>query len=835
MNSLLQDLRYALRQLRKSPGFTAVAVLTLALGIGANTGIFTLVNAVLLKSLPVPNPEQLYLVDDNQPHGSRFSYPLFQDMRAAMPQGAEVAAISWPAQFYASFGGGRPEMVVGQLVSGNYFPTLETHSELGRLLGEEDDRVVGGSPVAVISYGCWERRFGRDPNVLGRKLAVNGMPLQVVGVTAQGFFGTHVGAAPEFWVPTAMQASVRYAQHYSQGEAAKLDEPWLPQRDIRWLRFMVRAKDRKAVLPALAALNQVFRINLEEAVAGIKDPQERQALLRERLLLEPGGHGLSTSHLEDFSQPLLALMAMVGIILLIACANLANLLLARAAAREREIAVRLSLGASRKRLVRQLLVECILLSVCGAALGSAVAYWLCDILPRWASSGSSPIPLSLAPDASVLFFSTVVAVLTGVAFGLAPALQGTRVEPMLALKAGGRAAPAGGGTRWSFKQTLVALQVALSLVLLVGAGLFVRTLQNFANLDPGFDRDHLVNVWVDTHLGGYSQAQLPALYRRLIEQVEALPGVRSAALVSCEIASGCGDASDIYLPGVPHSNGETDAQERRVSQEFFTTTGIPLIEGRSFADSDTATSPQVAVVNQAFVRQFLHGKDPIGQYFSYDTANPYRFQIVGVVKDSRVNDIHEEAPPTIYHSLAQDVIDVESLAVRTGGDPSQMIAQVREAVRSVDSNLPIGSANTVTEMVSNSLAQQRLIARLTTIFGGLALGLACLGLYGVMSYTVAHRTGELGIRLALGATRPGVLWMVMRQSILLAGVGIAAGLFLSLMTARSVSSLLFGLSPYDPATMFAAATVLLTVSLASGLRPAWRAAKVDPIVALRYE
>ena len=835
MNSLLQDLRYALRQLRKSPGFTAVAVLTLALGIGANTGIFTLVNAVLLKSLPVPDPEQLYLVEDNPPHGARFSYPMFQDVRAAMPRGAEIAAISWPAQFYASFGGGQPEMAVGQLVSGNYFPTLHTHSELGRLLGEEDDRVVGGSPVAVISYGCWERRFGRDPNVLGRKLVVNGMPLEVVGVTAGGFFGTHVGAAPEFWIPTAMQASVRYAQHYSEGEAAKMDEPWLAQRDIRWLRFMVRAKDRRSMSPALGALNQVFRVNLEQAVTGIKDSQERQALLRERLLLENGGHGLSTSSLEDFSSPLLALMAMVGIILLIACANLANLLLARAAAREREIAVRLSMGASRTRLVRQLLVECILLSVCGAALGSVVAYWLCDILPRWASSGSSPIPLSLAPDASVLFFSTAVAVLTGIAFGLAPALQGTRVEPMLAMKAGGRGAPAGGGTRWSFKQTLVALQVALSLVLLVGAGLFVRTLRHFSEIDPGFDRDHLVNVWIDTHLGGYSQAQFPALYRRLIERLEALPGVRSAALVSCEIASGCGDASDIYLPGVSHTNGETDAQERRVSQEFFATTGIPLIEGRSFADSDTAKSPQVAVVNQAFVRQFLRGKDPIGQYYGYDTVNPYRFQIVGVVKDSRVNDIHEDAPPTIYHSLTQDVIDVESLAVRTSGDPAQMIAQVREAVRSVDSNLPIGSANTVTEMVSNSLAQQRLIARLTTIFGALALGLACLGLYGVMSYMVAHRTGELGIRLALGATRPGVLWMVMRQSIALATAGIVAGLFLSLLTARSVSSLLFGLSPYDPATMFTAAVILLAVSLASGLRPAWRAAKVDPMVALRYE
>jgi predicted permease len=836
MNDLIQDLRYALRQLRTNPGFTAVAVLTLALGIGANTGVFTLVNAVLLRSLPVPSPEQLFLVTENdwRPRNTRFSYPMFQEARAAMPRNSELAAISWPARFYASFGGGQPEMVTGQLVSGNYFQTVETHAAFGRLLSEDDDRVVGGSPVAVISYGCWERRFGSEPNVIGRKLVVNGMPLQVVGVAMQGFFGAQVGTAPEFWLPTAMQSTVRYAQHYSESEEAKMDDPWVPQPGIRWLQFIIRVKDPKGASQTSAALNQVFRLHLERSAADIKDPQERQSILRTRLELHPGGRGLPTLR-EDFSGPLVALMAVVGIILLIACANLANLLLARAAAREREIAVRLSIGASRARLVRQLLVECVLLSLCGTVLGSAVAYWLSDVLPRWASSGSSPIPLSLTPDANVLLFSAAIAVLTGIAFGLAPALQGTRVEPIQALKAGGRAVPAGMGSGWSLRQTLVSLQVALSLVLLVGAGLFVRTLRNFTNLDPGFDRDHLVTVELDTHLTGYSQSQLSSLYRRLIEQVEAVPGVRSASLLSCELASGCGDASDIYLPDVPHSNGETDAQERRVSQHFFATTGIPLVEGRSFADSDTEKGPQVVVVNQAFVRDFLHGKDPIGQYYGYDAANPYRFQIVGMVRDSRVNDIHQDAPPTIYHSLSQDVIDVESLTVRTFGDPAQLVATTREIVRSVDPNLPVGASSTIADVVSNSLAQQKLIARLTAIFGGLVLGLACLGLYGVMSYTVAHRTSELGIRLALGASRGGVLWLVMRQSAALAGAGIAVGLLLSFLSARTVSSLLFGLSPYDPATMFAAATVLLAVSLASGLRPAWRAARVDPMVALRYE
>jgi len=835
MTGLIQDIRYALRQMRKNPGFTATAVLTLALGIGANTGVFTLVNAVLLKSLPVPNPQQLFLVTANdwQPANTRFSYPTFQNVRTSMPRGSEVAAASAPGEFYASFGGGDSEMVTGQLVSGNYFKTLDTHSATGRLLGADDDRVIGGGPVAVISYGCWERRFGRDPNVIGRKLIVSGVPMQVVGVATEGFFGAQVGAAPEFWLPTAMQAAVRYQQHYSQDTNAKTDAPWVLQPDIRWLQFIIRVNNPKLAAQTSAALNQVFRVGLEQAAVQEKDPSERQAILRAQLYLVPGGRGLPNLR-NNFSQPLLALMAMVGIILLIACANIANLLLARAAAREREIAVRLSIGASRFRLVRQLLVECVLLSVCGTACGSALAYWLSDILPKWASSGSTPIPLSLAPDARVFFFSAAIAILTGIAFGLAPALQGTRVQPIHALKSSGRAAT-GGGSRWSLKQTLVVLQVALSLVLLVGAGLFVRTLRNYSTMDPGFDRDHLVTVRIDTHLVGYLPAQLASLSRRLIERVEAIPGVRSAALVSCELASGCGDASDIFLPGVPHTNGETDAQERRVSHEFFATTAIPLIQGRTFADSDTEKSPKVVVVNETFVRQFLPGKDPIGQYYGYDAANPHLFQIVGVVKDSRVNDVREPVPPTVYHSLSQDVMDVESVNVRTFGDPAQLVQQLPDAVRSVDPKLPIGASSTLAEVVSDSLWAHRLIARLTSIFGALALALACLGLYGVMSYTVARRTAELGIRLAIGASRGAVLWLVLYQTLILIGTGLLAGLLLSIVSVHAVSSLLFGLSPDDPATLLGAAAVLTIVSVSAGLKPAWRAAHVDPIEALRVE
>jgi putative ABC transport system permease protein len=835
MNGLLQDFRYALRQMRKSPGFTAVAVLTLSLGIGANTGIFTLVNAVMLKSLPVSNPEQLYLLTegDFQPANTRFAYPTFQRGRAAMPHGSSLAAASWPGRFYASFAGGEAEMATGQLVSGNYFSTLGTYSEKGRLLTENDDREIAGSPVAVISYACWERRFGRAPNVLGQKLTVSGMPLQIVGVAARGFFGAQVGAAPEFWLPTAMQSGVRYQQHYSQDTDAKTDAPWVLQPDIRWLQFITRISNPKLVAQTSAALNQIFHSELVQAATQEKDPSEREAILRARLSLIPGARGLPNLR-NTFSQPLLALMAMVGIILVITCANLANLLLARAAAREREIAVRLSIGATRPRLVRQLLVECVLLSAMGAVFGSAVAYWVSGVLPKWISSSTAPAPLSLGPDGRVLLFGAAVAVLTGIAFGLAPAVQGTRVEPIHALKSGGLST-SGTASRWLVKQILVTVQIALSLMLLVGAGLFVRTLRNYSILDPGFDRDHLVTIDLDTHLAGYSQPQLTALYKNLIDRVEAIPGIRSASLLNCEIASGCGDASDIFLPGVPHTNGETDAQERFVSNEFFATTAIPLIEGRMFAESDTENTPKVVVVNETFVRQFLAGKDPIGQYYGYDARNPHVFQIVGVVKDARVNDAREEVPPTIFHSLRQDPIDVGSLNVRTFGPPGPLVAQIRVATRSVDPHLPMGLSSTVAEVADEGLWSCRLIAKLASIFGGLALGLACLGLYGVMSYSVARRTAELGIRVALGASRTNVVSLILNSVLIVIGAGVLIGLALSFATVRAVSSLLFGISPYDPATMIGAAALLTIVALTAGLKPAWRAAHVDPIAALRVE
>jgi predicted permease len=836
MNGLGQDVRYALRQLRKNPGFTAVAVLTLALGIGANTGIFTLVNAVLLKSLPLPKPEQLFLVRQNDrfPEQTRVSYPLYKRMSYAMPSSASLAATTLPSDFYFRAGNSQPEMTKGLLVSGNYFQTFQAYPALGRLLTPADDQIADGHPVAVISYACWRSRFAGDPNVVGREVLINGSRFSVVGVAAPHFFGAQPGRSPDFWLPLMMQSSLHFAQHYSKSTAADVDRPWVSQEDISWLELIARVTERGDLARISGVLNQLFLQNLASNPVHATDLQDPEALRDLQLVLEPGGQGVKALQ-REFAKPLLVLSAMVGMVLLIACANLAGLLLARAAARMREIAVRLSIGATRRRLIRQILTECLLLSLAGGVLGIAVAC-ACDIvLPKWASGGSLPIPLNLAPDLRVLSFSLAVVVATGLLFGLAPALQGSAIEPVAALKANAGRSAAGQrpGPPWSLRHMLIVTQFVLSLVLLVGAGLFLRTLRNYVRLDPGFDRDHMLTVWLDTNMRHYGHDHLLSFFQQVLDRVQALPGVRSASLATCGIAFSCRSASDIYLPGQPQVSATP--QTNIVSLNYFNNVGIPLLRGRDFTVADNEKAPHVAIINQNLAHDLFAGSDPLGKRFGFESDSANEFQIVGIVADAQVNGITESAPPMIYFPLLQDVTNVESLDVRTVSDPASLTWQVRQALMSIDPDLPIGEISTMAEQVSSNLAQQRLVARLTSMFGALALGLACLGLYGVMSYTVAQRTSEMGVRLALGASRRGILFLVMRQTAALTAAGIAGGLLMSFLTARTVSSLLFGLSPYDPVTMIAAASVLLAVALASGLKPAWRAAMLDPMVALRYE
>jgi predicted permease len=833
---LLHDARYALRQLRRSPGFTTVALLTLALGIGATTGIFTLVDAVLLKSLPVPRPEQLLLVKrtDQTAEKTRVSYPFFLHVRQQLPDTAVIGAMAWPDDFYINAGTQQPERALGQLVSGNYFQVFETWPVLGRLLAPTDDAKLSGSAVAVISYGYWQRRFAGDPGVIGRKVTVNSVPFSIVGVAARGFFGARAGKEPDFWMPLTMQSDVRYNAHFSDIAAEPL-KPWVPQDRISWLQLVVRVKEPAALAQVTTVMNRVYRNDLLEAAQGVSDPDLLRWFQTVTLTLEPGQQGFANLR-REFEQPLLLLMGMAVMVLLIACANIANLLLARAAAQQRGFAVRFSMGASRSRLIRQMLTECVLLSSLGGMLGIAVAFGCTSVLPKWASTGTTPIPLNLTPDARILIFSVVVTMATGLLFGLAPALKSAHVDPASVLK-GSAQSISGREARWSLRKALVAVQVALSLVLLVGAGMFVRTLGNYSRLNPGFDRDHLLSVHLDTHLVNYQASEFPSLYERLTSQLEAIPGVRSASVTTCSIVSGCIDSSAIRIADDNHPEGSRhgESQVNNVAPNYFETVGIGLLQGRAFATIDGPTSPKVAMVNQAFARKFLSGSDAVGRRFSYADDAQVTFAIVGLVADARVNDIREAAPPVIYFPIAQAPGNIDGLEIRTMADPQWIATQVRQAVAAVDHRIPIIDITTLNEEVKSNLTQQRLIARLTSIFGLLALGLACLGLYGVMSYIVERRTSEIGVRLALGSTRSAVLRLVLKETLLLITLGGLIGLALSIAAMHLATSFLFGLSPEDPATIVGALLLLLLVSMGAGFFPAWRAASVDPMQALRTE
>jgi predicted permease len=835
IESIAHDARYAVRQLRKSPGFAIVALLTLAFGIGANTGIFTLLDAVMLKSLPVPHPEQLFLVKqgDHAAEKSRFPYPFFERVGQQLPETTAIAAMGWPDDFYTNAGNEQPERAVGQLVSGNYFQVFGTYPVLGRLLTPGDDVKLSGSAVAVISYGYWQRYFGGDPAVAGRKLEVNGVPFTVVGVAARGFFGARAGTEPDFWMPLTMQSDVRYHDHYSDYAAEPL-KPWVPQERINWLQFVVRVKDPAALPQLTTVLNRLYRHQSELLTQHLRDPDQRQALMRVHLTLEPGQQGFATLR-QTFAQPLLLLMGMAAMVLLIVCANIANLLLARAATRQRALAVQLSMGASRARLIRQMLTECLLLSTCGGILGIAVAFLCTKVLPKWASTKATAIPLNLAPDARVLIFGVLVAIATGVLFGVAPALRSAHVDPASVLKASAHSISGREG-HWSLRKGLVAVQVAFSLALLAGAGMFLRTLENYSRLDPGFARDRLLSVHIDTHLVNYQPSDFPPLYRRLIDQMEAIPGVRSASVATCSLVSGCLDSSDVVLINDKQQNMlQVNAQVNNVSPNYFATVGIRLLRGRGFADSDNASSPKVAIVNQTFVKRYLGTGDPIGRRFSYADNSSGSYQIVGSVTDARVNDIREAAPPLIYFPIAQGPGNIDGLDIRTAGDPQWMAAQARQAVATVDHRIPIVGVSTLKEEVNANLTQQRLIARLTSIFGLLALGLACLGLYGVMSYVVQRRTSEIGVRLAIGSSRSSVLWLVLKETLVLITVGVLIGLALSILAMHLATNFLFGLSAEDPMTIATAAAALYLVSIVAGFVPACRAASIDPMQALRAE
>lgn len=849
---LWQDVRFGLRQLRKNPGFTAIAVLTLALGIGANVAIFSVIEAVFFRSLPVAAPQQLVSLTDPDSHGrsygneggtrSLLAYWEFEYLRdhtevfsGIFAADSQVAAVE--ARFSNSSQGqaGGMERVRVRLVSGTYFSTLGVGAAAGRVFDSDVDRARGGSPVAVISYAFWKQRFGRDPSVLGKTMQIHETPFAIIGVAPPGFFGETVGDAPDMWVPLTMQSAIYPGRDLLSPVAAMMNE-------YIWLQTIARLKPGVTREQANAALAVVFRHMLESAVGPGLSDKERRSYLDQRIELQPAAHGSSSVH-EPFSKPLQVLMGLVALILLIACANIANLMLARGSARQKEFAVRVAIGAGRSRLIRQLLVESLLLAFFGAALGLVIAQWADAVLVRMASgvsSGPAAIQLDLRPDAQMLGFTLGVAVLTAILFGLLPALRSTRPEITSALKSAlggktGRRTP----FRLSLGSLLVSAQAAFSMILLVAAGLFVRSLTKLGEVNLGYDRESLLLFRVDAAPAGLTGPALIQFQRVLLDKLSSIPGVRRATLSTNGLFQHSDSGDEIAVEGyMPKGGEEIHSRMDHVGPGYFSALGIPILMGREIGVGDTSSAPRVAVINQAFARQFFPNTNPLGKHVR-DTfpGNPGEMEIVGVAANGKSNSLRDQERPRIYMPAFNPLWEHQAVSyeIRTFADPAGVGKALRKAVEETNSMIPPIQIETLTGLIDDSLNTDQFIARLSGAFGFLAMLLASVGLYGVMAYNVARRTRDIGVRMALGARAANVLWLVLGESLLLVTVGIACGVPLALGATRLIRNMLFGVGAADPVALAAAAVMLAAVALLAGLVPARRAAKVDPMVALRCE
>lgn len=834
MTTLVQDLRYGLRQLRRNPGFTAVVIFSLALGIGANTAIFSLIDAALLRMLPVADPARLVTIGCSSDNA--FAYPAFLQLRDRNQVFSGVLAFRTLGDFDFEVDG-RGGLAKGQVVSGNYFSVLGVKPILGRVITPEDDKVADGAPVAVISYVYWVERFNRDPSAVGKRIVLNGSPFTIVGVTPPEFFGLEPGHPIDVSVPLTMVTQV------SSGWAAAGTPYFVLSAPFRnWLYLMARLKPGITEQRALANAEPIYRQANREAAAGLAglpfdSPQHRQMFLRSSLHLEPGGRGLAALR-EQFSKPLLVLMAVVALLLLIACANVANLTLARARAREREVAVRIALGAGRLRLIRQLITESLLLALAGGAAGLLLARWASGGLLALMSRSASPVSLSVHPDARVLGFTALVSLLTVLLFGIAPALRATRPHLAPALKESGRNF-GGMGARSSWGKALVTAQVALSIVLLIGAGLLVRSLEKLQNFYPGFSAQHVLLASINPSLVGYQEPQVVTLYQQLLENIKSLPGVRSASFSDF---SPLGARFSFTLPTVegyrPRAGENDPVMINVIGPGYFKTLETPLVLGREFNDADLAGAPKVAVINQAMAHYYFGDANPIGRRFSLPgwRGDSSWLTIVGVIQDAKYHSLREQTSRQAYIPFFQSPESGSmTLEVRALTDAASVSAAVHRIIQEADSRLPIFDVKTLTEQVNESVVQERLVASLSSLFGSLALLMAAIGLYGTMAYVVSRRTNEIGIRIALGAQRRQILGMVMREALLLVIVGVAIGIPVALGFGRLISSMLYDLKPTDPWILTAAASVMTAVAALAGYLPAYRASRVDPMVALRHE
>ncbi len=829
--TLFKDLQYAARQLRRNPAFTAVAVLSLALGIGANTAIFQLLDAVRLRTLPVERPEELANIDFARgsmrsgwfsTRSARLTYTQWDLIRSQ--QQAFSGTFAWSAARFNLAKGGESRYAEGLYVSGDFFRTLGVQPIFGRGFTSEDDRIGCGSPGAVVSYAFWQRELGGDPGALSRTITLDGHPFLVLGVTGPGFFGVEVGTRYDVAVPLCADALL------SQNGDCRI-----PNRRAWWLSVMGRLKPGWTLERAAAHLQALSPAITQASLPPTYRPDDAKRYLKNKLTATPGGTGVSELR-EDYQQPLWLLLATTGLVLLIACANLANLLLARASVREREIAVRQAIGASRRRLIRQLLSESLLLSVLGAGLGALLAQLLSRALIAFLSTSRDRLFLGIALDLRILGFTAAIAVATCLLFGLLPALRATRIAPAAVMRAGGRGLTAG-RERFSIRRALVVAQVALSLVLLVGAMLFVGSLQKLSRVDPGFRPEGVISADFDLRKPQYAKQRYPELYRELLERLRSRSGVVSAAQVGFTPVSGSGWNEMIRIPG--SSEPHKESFFNRVGPGYFRTMGTPLIAGRDFDDRDSVGSSKVAIVNEAFARKFFGGANPVGHAYLLEGAanKPDTIvQIVGWVRNTKYYQIREDFRPIAFVPPAQDEDPGPgaTFVVRTSGPVGDVFREVKAAVAEVHPEIWI-EFRVLSEQLKDSLLRDRLMATLAGSFGVLAGLLATLGLYGVMAYMVARRQNEIGVRMALGADRATVVRLVLREATLLLVSGLVIGAGLALWAGRAASTLLFGLKSWDPLSLTGAALLLSVVALIASYTPARRAARLDPMNALREE
>jgi predicted permease len=840
--TLLKDLRYAVRQFARNPVFTAVAVASLAIGIGANTAIFSVLDAAMLKSLSVRDPRGLVMLTNPNESGvssglstgerGMLSYAEFVQLRDHLTTLESLCvAQSQMSRLQVRIAGSQQEEAHGRLVSEEYFSVLGVDPTIGRFFNRDDGKNPGADPYAVISYDYWQKRFGGNVSALGTPIKMLGATLTVIGVAAPGFTGESVGEIPDFWIPMMMQPSVMPGRDWLHEDLSKNLEK------VMWLHAFGRLKPGVTQLRAQTEVDVLFKSMLETGYPTTLDAETRKQAMDQHLKLHDARTGAFGGR-EEFTQQLKVLLGASIVVLLIACINVANLLLARATARTKEVGVRLSIGASRLRLIRQFLTESLVLSLLGGAAGLLLAWAASHALVLLLSERRDSFVLSGSLDLRVLAFTTAMTLVTGILFGLVPALRSTSVNLNDSLRDGGRTTAS--GSKLNLAKGLVIVQVALSLLLVAGAGLFLRTLWNLQSVNLGYAKEHLLLVSADGISAGYKDARLSNLWRDLTERLRALPGVQGATYSSNGLFSGSESNDEIEVEGfTPSKNEEKQARFDSVGPQYFSTVGIPLLLGRDIGQQDTAASPHICVINESLAKTFFNGRNPLGRHITEKFGSKKNvMEVVGVAKNARDHRLRGDIPPRFYIPADQGMEGPNEWAVfevRTASDPEQMIASVRKTLLSVNEDLPVGSARPVVMSVDRTNAQPRMVARLCSIFGIMALLLAATGLYGVLSYGVARRTNEIGIRMALGAGRGRVIKMILRETGVMIALGVVAGIIFTAIGVQLIKSRLFGLSALDPVVVLSAVAILTVVAAIAGYIPAARAARVNPTQALRHE